>query len=101
MSYSPLPAAQIGAWSQPCDLPLPGVSLVVVNHNYGGFIGETLQSIRQQTYPWTECLIVDNGSTDNSLAVVRDHVGDDPRFEIVALIAITGISVPRSRSWGG
>jgi glycosyltransferase involved in cell wall biosynthesis len=57
----------------------------VINYNYARYIGETLRSILAQTYPWNECLVVDNGSTDNSLDVIRDHIVDDPRFSLIEL----------------
>ncbi len=64
---------------------MPLVSIVVPCWNYEKFVGTTIESIRCQDYPSVECIVVDNASTDTSLAVIRRHVGDDPRFQIVAL----------------
>lgn len=61
----------------------PHVSVVIVNRNYGAFVGQTIDSIRSQTYPWFECLIADNGSDDNSREVIRRHMADDPRFRLL------------------
>lgn len=49
----------------------PLVSIVVPNFNGARFIGETLQSLVSQDYPNLEIIVVDGGSTDDSLAVVR------------------------------
>jgi len=72
----PLPAKQV--------LP-PLASIVVVNHNYGEFIGATLDSISQQDYSSFECIVVDNASTDDSRAVIERHIRNDPRFSTVYL----------------
>ncbi len=66
-------------------LRAPLLSVVVVNHDYGRFVGETIDSIKAQDYGPMECVIVDNGSTDNSLHVIRDHVGSDARFDVLPL----------------
>src|SRR5271170_6261766 len=63
----------------------PLVSIMVVNHNYAEFIGATLNSISRQDYPWFECIVVDNASTDDSRAVIERHIRDDPRFSAVYL----------------
>jgi glycosyltransferase involved in cell wall biosynthesis len=63
----------------------PTVGVIVVNHNYSAYVGGTIDSLRSQTYPWFECIIVDNGSTDESVKVARRHVGDDPRFRFILL----------------
>jgi glycosyltransferase involved in cell wall biosynthesis len=63
----------------------PLVSIVVVNRNYGEFVGATLDSVSQQDYPSFECVVVDNASTDDSRAVIDRHIRDDPRFSTVYL----------------
>jgi glycosyltransferase involved in cell wall biosynthesis len=63
----------------------PLVSIVVINRNYAEFIGATIDSIGQQDYPAFECIVVDDCSTDHSLAVIAEHTSGDPRFRVVAL----------------
>lgn len=63
----------------------PTVGVIIVNHNYGAYVGGTIDSLRSQTYPLFECIVVDNGSTDDSVKVARRHVGDDPRFRFILL----------------
>jgi hypothetical protein len=65
------------------EIRLPKVSFIVRNWNYGRFIGRTIDSIRAQDYPNFEVIIVDNASTDDSRAVIKLHVDDDPRFRII------------------
>jgi glycosyltransferase involved in cell wall biosynthesis len=59
---------------------LPLVSLVVINWNYGDYVGETIDSLRAQDYPELEILVVDNGSTDHSRDVIDAHIEGDSRF---------------------
>lgn len=59
------------------------VTVIVPCYNYGHFIGEALDSIVAQTYENWECIIVDDGSTDNSMVVIADYVGRDNRFKYI------------------
>lgn len=63
----------------------PLVSFVVIAWNYGRYVGATIDSIKAQDYPNFECLVIDNGSTDDSAEVIARHVGDDSRFRIATL----------------
>ncbi len=59
----------------------PIVSIIIPSYNRANLIGETLDSVLTQTYTNWECLIVDDGSTDNTDEVVRAYVNKDPRFK--------------------
>ena len=49
------------------------VSIVVVNHNYGRFVGEAVESALTQTHDAVEVIVVDDGSTDDSRAVIEGY----------------------------
>jgi glycosyltransferase involved in cell wall biosynthesis len=49
------------------------VSIVVVNFNYGRYLGEAIESALAQTYEPLEVLVVDDGSTDDSVAVAERY----------------------------
>ena len=51
----------------------PIVSIIVNNYNYGRFLGEAIDSALAQTYPNTEVIVVDDGSTDNSREVIAGY----------------------------
>ena len=45
---------------------LPLVTVYVVNHNYGKYLDQAVESILSQTFQDFELILIDNGSTDNS-----------------------------------
>ena len=55
------------------------ISIVISNYNYGRFLPDCLDSIRAQTYPHLECVVVDDGSTDNSREVIARY----PEFRCI------------------
>jgi glycosyltransferase involved in cell wall biosynthesis len=52
------------------------VSVIVPAYNAQAFIGGTIQSVINQTYPDWEMLIVDDGSTDETAEVVKTYLSD-------------------------
>jgi glycosyltransferase involved in cell wall biosynthesis len=55
----------------------PTISVVIPNYNRANLIGETLNNLRCQTRPPDEIIVVDDGSTDESVSVIKsfgDHV---------------------------
>jgi len=57
----------------------PLVSILINNYNYGHFLGEAIQSALSQSYLNREIIVVDDGSTDNSLQIARSF-GDQVRL---------------------
>jgi glycosyltransferase involved in cell wall biosynthesis len=53
----------------------PLVTVVVTNHDYGRFLGRGLDSLLAQTYEHVEIVVVDDGSTDDSPAVIDRYRG--------------------------
>jgi GT2 family glycosyltransferase len=51
---------------------LPGVTAIVLNWNGGAVVAECVRSLLAQDYPALEVLVVDNASTDDSAAMIRD-----------------------------
>lgn len=59
----------------------PTFSICIPNYNYARYIGETIQSVLDQTYPHFEIIIADNASTDDSVAVIESF--KDERIRLV------------------
>jgi len=56
------------------------ISIIVATWNRAHLISETLESISNQTYENWECLIIDDGSKDNTAKIVDTFVSSDSRF---------------------
>jgi glycosyltransferase involved in cell wall biosynthesis len=53
--------------------PRPLVSILINNYNYGRFLRDAIGSALHQTYPNTEVIVVDDGSTDNSREIIASY----------------------------
>ena len=61
----------------------PLVTVVTPAYNIAKYIGETIDSVLRQTFRDFEYLVVDDGSTDDSVDIIKAHVRDDPRFRLM------------------
>jgi len=59
----------------PSIIGLPWVSVVVPCLNRDQFLVPTIESVLQQDYPHIECIVVDEGSTDGTIDVLRRYDG--------------------------
>lgn len=75
----------------------PGVSVVVTARDEQRYIGRALRSLRRQTFTHFEVVVVDDGSTDRTAAIVARHAREDPRIRAVST---TGIGMARASNLG-
>ncbi len=52
------------------------VSILIANYNNGKYLMDAINSVRRQSYPDWEIIIVDDCSTDNSVDIYKDLEGD-------------------------
>ena len=52
-------------------LNYPLISVIIPNYNYARYLSVAISSVLSQTYPNIEIIVVNNGSTDNSIQVLR------------------------------
>lgn len=60
-------------------------SVIIPVFNAEEHLAECLNSVREQTFSEWECICVDDGSRDNSRAIIEDFVKRDPRFRLICL----------------
>jgi len=65
---------------QPTSGPL--VTAIMPTYNHAAFIGEAIESVLAQTFGAWELIVVDDGSTDGTLDIVRAY--EDPRIRVIA-----------------
>lgn len=58
------------------------ISVITASYNYEEYIKETIQSVINQTYKDWELIIVDDGSSDNSVEVIKSYCQKDNRIKL-------------------
>lgn len=75
---------------------MPLVSIITPVYNAARFLAETLASVRAQTLTDWEHILVDDGSTDDSVAIVEAAARDDSRFRLLRMAKNGGPSAARN-----
>ncbi len=73
----------------------PSVDVVIPAYNASRFIEETIQSVLAQTYLPRKIIIVDDGSTDNTVEIIKSF-----ESELIELISVGNGGVSRARNIG-
>jgi len=61
----------------------PTTACLINHYNYGAFIGDAVRGALSQTIPFDEIIVVDDGSSPEHLARVREACGSDPRVKLI------------------
>ncbi len=69
---------------------LPQASVIITNYNYGRFLRDAFDSILAQTYPFVECVIVDDASVDDSYVTLDDISQRWPDVKIIRQLSNGG-----------
>lgn len=60
------------------------ISVIVPIYNAEAYLAKCIESLIHQTYRALQIILIDDGSTDNSLAIAGQFAANDPRIEIYA-----------------
>ena len=73
------------------------ISIIVASFNQEKYLNECLTSVFNQSYSNWECIIVDDCSSDTSVAIAEKWQSFDSRFRVIKLPTNKGVSVARNR----
>lgn len=79
---------------------MPIVSIILATYNRAEYILESLKSIQNQTFHDWECLIIDDGGSDNTLQIVQPLLQEDDRFQYLKRPDQYQKGLPGSRNYG-
>jgi glycosyltransferase involved in cell wall biosynthesis len=72
------------------------VSIIIPTYNTEKFIGDTLQSVQNQTYQNWEMILVDDASTDRTVSVIKEFAKKDSRIKLFKLEKNSGNGFARN-----
>ena len=75
----------------------PLFSVLIANYNNANYLRDALESVKSQTYPNWEIIIVDDASTDNSLPIINEYVSGDERIKLFENKTNCGVGYTKSR----
>lgn len=73
-----------------------GVSVIIPAFNAAATIGRAIDSVLAQQVPLTEVIVIDDGSTDGTVAAVNQHIGRGENVRLIAMAANCGVSAARN-----
>lgn len=74
----------------------PYFSVVIPSYNKEDYITACLDSVTNQTFDDIEIIIVDDGSTDNTLEIIHEYACKDTRIQVISLSVNQGRHIARS-----
>ena len=75
---------------------MPLVSVVMTVYNTEPYLAEAIESILSQTFTDFEFIIVDDGSEDGSVEVIRQYAEGDCRIRLIELAENVGLCIARN-----
>ena len=76
------------------------ISIIMATYNRAHLITDTLKSINNQKFQNFECLIIDDGSKDNTIKVVEEFIAGDERFSYLVRPDKYKKGLPGCRNYG-
>ena len=75
----------------------PTVSIITPVYNSEVFIKETINSVINQTYKEWELLLIDDGSTDESVTIINQYVNDKSNIKLIKNKKNQGAAISRNK----
>jgi len=75
---------------------MPRVSVIMANYNYGRYLASAIESVLAQTLSDLELIVVDDGSTDDSLSVLARYADKDR----IRILRVNHLGQPRAKNVG-
>lgn len=72
------------------------VSIITPTYNAENYIGETIESVRNQTYQDWEMIIIDDCSTDNTSVIIKGYADNDSRIKLIKAPQNGGVAKARN-----
>jgi glycosyltransferase involved in cell wall biosynthesis len=82
--------------SRPVSTDRPLISVVIPTHNRAEMVSGAIESVRVQTYGNVEIIVVDDCSTDDTDASVRQLLEEEPRLRLISHETIEGAQAARN-----
>lgn len=60
------------------------ISIITASYNYAEYIGETIKSVINQSFQDWEMIIIDDGSTDNSVEVIKQYIQKNNKIRLLS-----------------
>ena len=64
---------------------MPKISIIMPNCNYAQYLTAALDSVLAQTFQDWECIVIDDGSRDDSVSIIRRYMAKDKRIRLIGL----------------
>ena len=74
------------------------VSIIMLSHESGRYLLETIESVKAQTYTNWELLFVDDNSQDDTISQMMELMGNDKRFNVMRTVYDKGYSYIRNKA---
>ena len=66
----------------------PLVTIITASYNYAKYISKTMDSVINQTYNNWEYLIIDDGSKDDSLDIIKNYCSKNEKIKLLKELGI-------------
>lgn len=74
----------------------PLVSIILPNYNNARYVAEAIESVLKQTYTNWELIVIDDGSSDNSVEIIQKVIYRDERIKLIINPVNKGVSASRN-----